>query len=341
MLYEPTTLASITRMLASALREEYDIDPAPIFFQAGIPVAPMGSPQLRYPLSTIRDLWRLSREASGDETIGLKTGKYAKPQKFYAFGYSWAASSNLLGGFQRLIRYYELMSTASVILSLRELEDSYALSAEFPEESKCPPKEGIDCGMTALLQLCDTVAEKEIRPIHVELTCPATVHPEAYREFLRAPIDFNSPVGTFYFAKETLLEPLPHGTPDIAKATDKIAEQYIELLDPHKVASQVRRLLVALLSSGKADQELVAKRLNRSASTLQRQLAEEGLTYREVLESTRRSLAEDYLTEGKHSQAQIAFMLGFSDQSNFSRAFKRWTHLSPKQFQNSEKPVVN
>ena len=167
------------------------------------------------------------------------------------------------------------------------------------------------------------------------------LHPEAYREFLRAPIDFNSPVGTFYFAKETLLEPLPHGTPDIAKATDKIAEQYIELLDPHKVASQVRRLLIALLSSGKADQELVAKRLNRSASTLQRQLAEEGLTYREVLESTRRSLAEDYLTEGKHSQAQIAFMLGFSDQSNFSRAFKRWTNLSPKQFQTSEKPVVN
>jgi AraC-like DNA-binding protein len=52
-----------------------------------------------------------------------------------------------------------------------------------------------------------------------------------------------------------------------------------------------------------------------------------------VLESTRRSLAEDYLAAGKHSQAQIAYMLGFSDQSNFSRAFKRWTKMSPKQFQ--------
>ena len=333
MLYEPTTLASLTCLLSTALREEYGIDPAPVFAQAGIPLGPPDSPQRRYPLSKIRQLWELGVAASGDDAIGLKTGKYAKPAQFYAFGYSWMASSTLHGALLRLVRYYKLLSTASVHVDLKELEDSYALSAIFPEESKCPPKEGIDCGMTALLALCDIVAEKEIRPLRVELTCPATVHPEAYREALRAPIKFNAEVGTFYFDKETLREPLQHGAPDIAKVTDRIADQYIETLDPHKVASQVRRLLVALLPSGKTDQELVSKRLNRSASTLQRQLQAEGLSYRDVLESTRRSLAEEYLRDQKHSQAQIAYLLGFSDQSNFSRAFKRWTSMSPKQFQ--------
>jgi AraC-like DNA-binding protein len=333
MFYEPSALASLTGLLATALQQEYATDPAPIFFQAGIPVMPRGTPKLRYPMATVRKLWQISKEATGDETIGLRAGTYAQPPLFYAFGYSWMASSTLLGGLQRLERYYQSMSTASVVIRLTELADSYALSAEFPEESKAPPKEGIDCGMTALLTLCDIVAEKEIRPVRVRLTCPSTVHPEAYRRALRAPIEFNAPVGTFYFAKDVLLEPLRHGTPDIAKATDKIAEQYIETLDPHRVASHVRRLLIALLPAGRTDQELVAKRLNRSASTLQRQLADEGLTYREVLESTRRSLAQDYLADGKHSQAQIAYMLGFSDQSNFSRAFKRWTKMSPKQYQ--------
>ncbi len=128
---------------------------------------------------------------------------------------------------------------------------------------------------------------------------------------------------------------MPHGTPDVAKATDRIAEQYIETLDPHKVASQVKRLLIALLPSGKADQELVSSRLNRSMSTLQRQLQAEGLSYRDVMESTRRSLDENYLQDKKHSLAQIAYLLGFSDQSNFSRAFKRWTSMSPKQYQES------
>lgn len=333
MFYEPTTLASLTCLLSTTLREEYGIDPAPIFAQAEIPLGAPDSPQQRYPLSKLRNLWELSRIASADEAIGLKTGTYARPAQFYAFGYSWMASSTLLGALQRLIRYYKLLSTASVQVSLTELEDCYALSAIFPEDSLSPPKEGIDCGMTALLALCDIVAEKEIRPLRVELTCPATVHPDAYRAALRAPIKFDVEVGAFYFDKETLLQPLQHGAPDIAKVTDRIADQYIETLDPHKVASQVRRLLIALLPSGKTDQEVVSKRLNRSASTLQRQLHAEGLSYRDVLESTRRSLAEDYLRDQKHSQAQIAYLLGFSDQSNFSRAFKRWTSMSPKQFQ--------
>lgn len=335
MLYEPTTLASLTGLLGTALREEYDIDPEPLFSRAGIPVVSEGSPQQRYPLSKIRNLWEISKQASGDETIGLKTGAYAKPVDFYAFGYSWMASSTLLGAMQRLVRYQKLMSTASFVIKLTEVDDCFALSAEFPDESKSPPKEGIDCGMTALLTLCDTIAEKEIRPKHIKLVCAETVHPQAYRQALRAPIEFNAPVGTFYFSRELLLEPLRHGTPDIAKATDKIAEQYVDSLDPHKVASQVRELLISLLPSGNADQELVSKRLNRSASTLQRQLQDEGLTYREVLESTRRTLAEEYLTDGKHSLAQIAYMLGFSDQSNFSRAFKRWTSESPKQYQDT------
>lgn len=333
MFYEPTTLASITALLAHSLRKEYGIDPEPIFLQVGLPLTPPESPQLRYPLAKIRELWDLSREASGDDAIGLKTGQYAKPMHFYAFGYSWLASSSLLGAMQRLTRYIQLMSTASVEISLTETRDSYALTTVFPDASNSPPKEGIDCGMTAVLALCDVVAEKEIRPLRVELTCPATVHPEAYRDALRAPIQFNAEIGTFHFDKEVLRAPLPHGTPDVAKATDRIAEQYIETLDPRKVASQVRQLLVSLLPSGRADQDLVSSRLNRSTSTLQRQLKGEDTSYRVVLESTQRRLAETYLRDKKHSHAQIAYLLGFSDQSNFSRAFKRWTSLSPRKFQ--------
>ena len=335
MLYEPSTLRSITGLLETALQEEYGVDPAPIFASAGVPLGGVTSPQQRVPLSKIHKLWELSKEASGDEAIGLKTGKYARPAHFYAFGYSWMASSTLLGGMQRLTRYQQLMSTASIEVRLTETDDSYVLSSIFPDASKSPPKEGIDCGMTALLALCDIVAEKEIRPLRVELTCPATVHPDAYRDALRAPVQFNSEVGSIHFDKDTLNEPLPHGTPDIAKATDKIAEQYIEALDPHKVASQVRRLLIDLLPSGKVDQGMVSSQLHRSTSTLQRQLQAEGLSYRDVLESTQRGLAENYLRDRKYSHAQISYLLGFSEQSNFSRAFKRWTSLSPRQYQES------
>ena len=87
------------------------------------------------------------------------------------------------------------------------------------------------------------------------------------------------------------------------------------------------------MPSGHVDQETIAKKLYRSRSTLQRQLGSEGTNYREILESTRQALAEKYLTDGDYSQAQVAFMVGFSDQSNFARAFKRWTGMSPGEFQ--------
>jgi AraC-like DNA-binding protein len=333
MLYEPTTLAMTTNVLATALRGEYGIDPEPVFRAAGIDLKRTHAPQSRYPLSAMKKLWAAAVAATGDETIGLRTGWHITPAHYYALGFSWLASDTLLGALLRVKRYMRVVSTASVELEIREDKNCYAVSARFPDQSHSPPKEGIDAGMTALLKLCDLVAHKKVRPLRVDLTCLHSVHPQAYREHLGPNVRFACTVGAFYFDKAELQAPLAGGTPDVAKATDRIAEQYLEAMDPHKVASQVRRLLVSLLPSGKADQDQVANRLHRSTSTLQRQLQAEGTSYRDILDDTRKSLAEEYLRQGKLSHAQIAYLLGFSDQSNFSRAFKRWTQKSPRAFQ--------
>lgn len=335
MLYEPSTLAMTSNLLAASLREEYFMDPVPVFAAVGLDLGKVLTPQCRYPLSQIGALWQAAKDATGDPLIGLKTGWYARPTDFYAFGYSWLASATLLDGMQRLCRYYRTLSTAAVELEIRAVDDLCALSARFPDPSRCPPKEGIDAGMTALLKLCKVVTDEDVYPVRIDLVCDHTVHPDDYREHLGAPIRFGREVGTFYFSRERLEARLHGDTPDIAQATDKIAEQYIETLDPHRVASIVRRLLIALLPAGEVDQDMVANRMNRSTSTLQRQLQAEGLSYREVLDDTRLSLAEDYLRQRKLSHAQIAYLLGFSDQSNFSRAFKRWTSKSPREFQSS------
>ena len=84
-----------------------------------------------------------------------------------------------------------------------------------------------------------------------------------------------------------------------------------------------------LLPSGEASQERVAQKLNRSCSTLQRELRAEGTSFRDVREDTRRRLAEEYILDREMTLQEIAFLLGFSDQSNFSRAFRRWTGSSP------------
>ena len=106
----------------------------------------------------------------------------------------------------------------------------------------------------------------------------------------------------------------------------------LEALNPESTAARVRSLLLKAMSSGDVDQNGIARRLNQSPSTLQRRLRREGTTYQSLLDSTRRDLALDYLRQGRHSLADITFLLGFTDQSNFTRAFRRWTGKTPRQY---------
>jgi AraC-like DNA-binding protein len=332
MLYEPTSLALTTNPLGRALREAYGVDPVAVFANAGLEFGTPPTPQQRYPLTTIRRLWQAAIEATGDPAIGLTTGWHVRPTDLYAFGFAWLASSTLRGALERLCRFHRVLSTAVAVVTLEECGEQLALRTRFPDSSRAPPKEGLDAGMTALLSMCSLIADREVRPVKADLTCDSTVHPDAYAKHLQAPINFGCDVGTLYFDRSLIDAPLPGGTPDIARATDRIAERYLEALDPQRVASEVRRLLIRLLPSGQFDQDRVARQLNRSASTLHRQLGTENTSYREVLDSTRRGLAEEYLRDDKFSIAEVAYLLGFSDQSNFSRAFKRWTSRTPHEY---------
>ena len=72
--------------------------------------------------------------------------------------------------------------------------------------------------------------------------------------------------------------------------------------------------------------------MNLSARQLQRQLAEAGQRFTDLRDAVQREMAEQWLRHSERSLAEITFRLGFSDQSNFSKAFKRWTGQTPGQF---------
>ncbi|MEO7386396.1 MAG: AraC family transcriptional regulator [Gammaproteobacteria bacterium] len=90
------------------------------------------------------------------------------------------------------------------------------------------------------------------------------------------------------------------GDPDIAAAVDQVAERYVAGVQPQPVAATVRDLVRVVLPTGQAGQETVARRLHFSLSTLQR-----------------------------HLQAEIAYLVGFSNQRNFARPYRRCTGRSP------------
>jgi AraC-like DNA-binding protein len=92
-------------------------------------------------------------------------------------------------------------------------------------------------------------------------------------------------------------------------------------------------LLVEVLPQGEPNESDVASRLATSVRNLQRRLADESTSYKEVLDDTRRQLARSYLAEARYSISEIAYLLGFGAASSFTRAFRRWEGTSPREFQ--------
>jgi len=107
---------------------------------------------------------------------------------------------------------------------------------------------------------------------------------------------------------------------------------YLEKLDRDDIANRVRTQLVNGLNAGIFSRAEIATRMHMSPSTLQAKLARQGVSFLQVLDDTRQQLALGYVQQKRLSITEIAFMLGFSDVSNFNRAFRRWTGKAPSEY---------
>jgi AraC-like DNA-binding protein len=94
----------------------------------------------------------------------------------------------------------------------------------------------------------------------------------------------------------------------------------------------VRVRLLDSLSSGEVEETEAARALNMSRRTLQRRLAEEGTSFTEVLDETRRQVALRYVGNSRMPLKEVCYLVGFSEPSNFTRAFRRWTGKAPSDY---------
>jgi AraC-like DNA-binding protein len=123
--------------------------------------------------------------------------------------------------------------------------------------------------------------------------------------------------------------------PQLARLNDQVMIEYLAKLNKDDIVNRVAAVIVDMLPSGGVADEKVAETLGMSVRSLQRRLKEADTTFRTILDMTRRDLASTYVRDPDIELAEVAFLLGFSDQSAFSRAFKRWTGNPPSQVRKS------
>jgi AraC-like DNA-binding protein len=326
----PTTLA-VTLVPVQQVLADYGLDFRALARQAGIDPELPSKPDARGSVPRLQKLWRLASAASGDPLFGLKVGKAARPAVFHALALGVMSSGSVLAALQRVERYMRLLSTNGRMVVV-EREGCIALEgrqAPNQVEISVATFDAFAVIFCRLLKLC---AGPLGVPQRVCLPHPAPPEITPFVECLGCPVQFDAPTIAFEFDAEAARMPVPSGNAGLAEEADRMAERYLEQYDPETVAARVRSLILQAMPSGAIDQMEIARSLHQSPSTLQRRLRREGTCFQDLLTEARRDKALEYLRSGDHSLADITFLLGFADQSNFTRAFRRWTGKTPREF---------
>jgi AraC-like DNA-binding protein len=332
VLNQPSSLSQVVYRIGDTLKAVYGLDPVPIYRSIGVNPDGPGAAGERQPNRVIDAMFDAAARASGDPALGLRVGLSSEPRHFFVLGHAWLASATLADAFRKLLRYEAILNSGHTDLCFERQGEHYVLRESYPNPADYPGKLRVDTGIASVLRMCYFARGEPLYPTRLDLYSTAEVPLDIYREIVHGPVRHSPERTALYFRAAELEAKLSGAIPELVDASCQIADRYLASADPGKVAHQVRAQLVQMLPGGAADQEQVAAKLYRSASTLQRQLTAEGTCYRDVLDTTRRELAEAYLQDARHSQAETAFLLGFADQSNFARAFKRWTKMTPGQY---------
>ncbi|HHJ15622.1 MAG TPA: AraC family transcriptional regulator [Gammaproteobacteria bacterium] len=334
-LSEITTLGSVASLLGKTLLS-CDIDPAPLFNQAGIDLSAASKPDTRFPTQRMQTLWGLALEATGNPGLGLLVAQQFQPAVLHGLGFAWLASDTLLDALGRLARYSRFINTG-VEFRVEVTPDTTDLVIAIPDIFPNFVYAATDFGMAASLRMCQITAGKQILPVHVALQRPTPPCKETFSGQFGASIEYGATVNRLCFDNELASQPLNTANPELARINDQTVVDYLARFDRASIAMQVRAKIIEQLPDRMPRQEDIADTLHVSLRSLQRRLREEETSFKNLMEDTRKTLAMQYLRESHRSIGEVTYLLGFSEPSNFTRAFRRWTGKSPAAFRDTSR----
>jgi AraC-like DNA-binding protein len=315
--------ATILRALAAR-----GLDANALAAQAGIDPAGLG-PDARVPRAALDRLWAVAVDATGDPALGLEMPRFTAQTTFHALGYAVLASITLREAFERIVRYRRLVGDV-LELDLVDAGDRWRFVIDVSRHPGIPYQAVDAIAAMSVAQARALHRPRPCDPLRVAFARPAPRDEAPYRRVFRAPVVFDAPENAIEWARADVEDPLPAGNAELARSNDEVLVRFLARLERSRVATRVQQALLDALPGGPPSKTAVARTLGMSARNLQRHLAAEGTSFSELLADARVSLARTYVDAGRLSVTEIAFVLGFADTSTFSRAFKRWTGMSPR-----------
>ncbi len=326
-----STVTGYVRLIVRSL-EKAGLNGAQLCKQAGIDYSLLDDQHARIEQQHVTRLWQAAVVASSNDAIALQLLDNISADAFHLLGYSFLSSMNLLEGCQRFIRYQRCVGELFII-KLHLEGDEYFMDFDYREQNNPSFHQSMDAAITTLVGVIRWLTQNhDLSPSSVMLSRTTPKDKSLYTKAFGCDVTFNCPVNRVLVKKDIMLHTIPTAHAEIALLNDGLLGRYLASIDRKCSSDLVREKLTAMLPSGTPKSENIAKVLNMSNRTLHRRLKEEDTSFKVILESTRKQLSVVYLENPDISLKEISYLLGFSEPSNFYRAFKRWYGVPPGQY---------
>lgn len=285
----------------------------------------------RFPVTRWKALLETAAMRLDDPLLGLHLGQRVTPAHFGLMGYVLLACENLAAALQRLREFERLLYDVS---PLRVHAEADHLVLEWGTEAGRPGPLVDEAAITALVTLArDMTAAPTMAPVSIDFVNPAPTDRSPHEAILDCPVAFACTSTRVRIPVQWLAMPLRHPDPQLLALLRAQAAEQLRRLPPRgELGAAIRALIPELLQQGCADAPTVAGRLHLSLRTLHRHLAAEGQSFRALRDECLYQLACDHLADQRLQLGEIAQLLGYSEQSAFTRAFRRWSGQSPRRF---------
>ncbi|MDN6319426.1 MAG: AraC family transcriptional regulator [Marinobacter sp.] len=327
----PYVAASSTLALVHYLNRQGVLDRLRVEQLIGLDLKQLEDPDRRVPAEAHYRLWEHAEQVTGDTAVGLNAGQVIDPERMGLVGHVFFNCDTLGEAVTQYVRLHSLINE-SVNLSFGQTGEQAILTwqADSPEHYS---RQDMDRTLAAALCRTRHFICPGIQAEWAEIAHPRPAYASKYEKLLGGPVTFGASATRLAFNSRHMSHPIPHRNPYVYSAVLRQVNGLLARLQTRRsFGRKIHRLISRQMSTDKIDADTLARQCHMSRQTLYRRLKKEGLGFHDLVEQVRKDKALRYVASDHYALGEIAFLLGFSELSAFSRAFKRWTGMAPAQY---------
>jgi AraC-like DNA-binding protein len=327
---DSTVGASFVEGLVDAVARS-GVDRATLLAHAGLAAQDKAPAHARWPMSAVIALFESAAALTGRQDLGLEFARHVRPGTFHVLGYA-LMTCRTLGDAIDLAPHYRRLVFDIGYSEMRFVQrgDQARLGWHVVSRRLLYCRSLAESLIASWYSFGRWIAGTDLPLQEVLFVHEAAGDPQAYATFFGCPVRFGAGENTLVFSRSLLQTPLVHADETLhlamrAQAQAELARSF----SGSDLAQRLRQVLLTLMPKCEATLACAAGALHMSKRSLQRRLGEAGCTFQEVLDDVRKDMAVIYLRDPNLSALDVALLLGYAEQSSFTRAFRTWFSCSP------------